>query len=226
MGGLNKVSTLDYPKGVSAVVFTQGCNFFCPYCHNPDLVRPFGTLMDEDGVLEFLKTRVKLLDGVVISGGEPTVVADLPEFILKVKGFGYKVKLDTNGSRPETIKDLLERHLVDYVALDIKADPRAYPPELGPPEETERVMETINLLKRLGRPHEFRTTAAAPFVNDDSVEAIARAATGDAPLYLQKFKPQTVFTPGFMANHPDQPGPEDLYRFRDIARHHLPAFIR
>jgi pyruvate formate lyase activating enzyme len=182
--------------------------------------------MDEDGVLEFLKTRVKLLDGVVISGGEPTVVADLPEFILKVKGFGYKVKLDTNGSRPETIKDLLERHLVDYVALDIKADPRAYPPELGPPEETERVMETINLLKRLGRPHEFRTTAAAPFVNDDSVEAIARAATGDAPLYLQKFKPQTVFTPGFMANHPDQPGPEDLYRFRDIARHHLPAFIR
>jgi pyruvate formate lyase activating enzyme len=208
------------------VVFTQGCNFRCPYCHNPELVRPFGELMDEGGVLAFLKTRTRYLDGVVISGGEPTLVPDLDEYARKLKGLGYLVKLDTNGSSPETVKSLVERHLVDYVALDLKADPAAYPPELADPKESASVPETVDLLKSLPCPHEFRTTCAAPFVNDESIEAIARAAAGDSPLYLQEARSERVFNPAFMGRYPDQPGTEDLARFRKIARRWLPCHIR
>jgi pyruvate formate lyase activating enzyme len=217
---------VDYPGRLSAVVFTQGCNFRCPYCHNPELVLPFGELLDEGGVLAFLGTRTRYLDGVVLSGGEPTLVPDLDDYARKLKGLGFLVKLDTNGSRPETVKSLVERHLVDYVALDLKADPAGYPPELAPPEEGAAVLETVNLLKRLACPHEFRTTCVSPFVDEEAVEAIARAATGDSPLYLQELRTGRVFNPGFMGRHPDQPGPGQLEAFRKIARRWLPCHIR
>jgi pyruvate formate lyase activating enzyme len=207
-------------------VFAQGCNFFCPYCQNPDLARPFGELLPEEGVLAFLRSRAKLLDGVVISGGEPAIIEDLPEFIKQIKGMGFKVKLDTNGSRPDAVVSLIEKKLVDYVALDLKADPENYPKELGPPEETAKVLETLSALKRLGKPHEFRTTAASPFINDDSVRALAKAAAGEAPLFLQKLSLKNVLNPSFMEKHPSQPGDEDLLRFRDIARRFLPCHIR
>jgi pyruvate formate lyase activating enzyme len=208
------------------VVFTQGCNFRCPYCHNPELVLPFGELMDEGGVLAFLGTRARYLDGVVLSGGEPTLIPDLDDFARRLKGLGFLVKLDTNGSRPGAVQSLVERRLVDYVALDLKADPSAYPPELAPPGESGAVMETVNLLKRLPCPHEFRTTCASPFVNEESVEAIARAATGDSPLYLQELRTERVFNPVFMERHPDQPGPARIEEFRKIARRWLPCRIR
>jgi pyruvate formate lyase activating enzyme len=220
------VSTVDFPGLLSAVVFTQGCNFRCPYCHNPDLVRPFGELMDEAGVLAFLETRSRYLDGVVVSGGEPTLAPDLPEYLERVRGLGFRVKLDTNGSRPEAVRSLVERGLVDYVALDVKSDPAAYPAELADPAESGGILETVALLKSLGCAHEFRTTCCSPFVDDGAVEAIARAAAGDAPLYLQPLRAKRVFNPAFMARHPVQPGPGDLARWRDAASRHLPCHIR
>ena len=226
IGGLVKLSALDFPGILSAVVFTQGCNFHCPYCHNPELVRPFGLLKDEPGVLAFLKTRIKLLDGVVISGGEPTIIEDLAEFILKLKGMSYRVKLDTNGSRPEVVEDLVDRHLVDYVALDVKGNPAGYPPELAPQALSEKVIQTVNFLKNSSIPHEFRTTVVRPFVSEKIMELIASRLAGPAPLHLQAPRLDNVYDPAFMARHPDQPGPSDLKRLQAIASRYLPCFIR
>ncbi|MDR2198951.1 MAG: anaerobic ribonucleoside-triphosphate reductase activating protein [Deltaproteobacteria bacterium] len=227
VGGLVKLSTLDYPGRVSAVVFSQSCNFRCPYCHNPGLVRPFGELLDEAGVVAFLKSRASLLDGVVISGGEPTILEDLASFIKMVKELGFRVKLDTNGSRPGVLASLLEKSLVDYVAMDLKSDPQNYPEALAPASESGGVEESIAVLKKSGLPHEFRTTAALPFVDDSAILAISKAARGKAPLYLQKLNlKKPVFNPAFMARHPVQPNDADLQRFRDLAARFLPCHIR
>jgi pyruvate formate lyase activating enzyme len=176
--------------------------------------------------MAFLRSRTKFLDGVVISGGEPTLVDDLPEFILKLKELGYRVKLDTNGGRPEVLKDLMERNLLDYVALDLKADPQNYPKEIAPAELGQNVIKTLKLLKSSSLPHEFRTTCVAPFVDASSIEQIASAAQGEAPLYLQEVRLDKVFNPKFMANHPRQPDKAAIRRFRSIAMRYLPCVIR
>lgn len=220
-----KSSTLDYPGLVSAVVFTQGCNFTCPYCHNPHLVRLFGQPLAEEETLAFLRKRRPLLDGIVVSGGEPTIQPDLPEFCKKLRGLGYCVKLDTNGSAPGILASLIERKLINYLALDIKADPWAYPPELAPAGMGEAVVETIGLLKRSGFPHEFRTTAAAPFINADSIVSIAKTASGGGPLFIQACRPDNVLSPDFMTAHA-QPGPEQLKELRALAGQYLPTFLR
>jgi pyruvate formate lyase activating enzyme len=210
------MTALDYPGGlISAVIFAQGCNFACPYCHNPNLVRLFGEPVDDEGVMAFLRRRRGLLDGVVISGGEPTLQPDLADFCKKLRGLGYLVKIDTNGARPEVVADLIERKLINYVALDLKADPRAYPAEIAPADPGGAVLETVGLLKRSGLPHEFRTTVVRPFVTEETIIAIARAAAGTAPLYLQKYRPGPALNPARLAAA--QPGPADLERLRDLA---------
>jgi len=141
IGGLQKFSLLDYPGHIAAIIFTQGCNFKCQFCYNPMLVwpskvnkfkqkdHPFQN--KEDGLFDFLKLRVNKLDAVVISGGEPTIHPDLVDFIAKIKKLGYLVKLDTNGTNPEIIKDLLKKKLVDYIAMDIKAEEGKYSKVVG-----------------------------------------------------------------------------------------------
>ncbi|HPO83020.1 MAG TPA: anaerobic ribonucleoside-triphosphate reductase activating protein, partial [bacterium] len=122
IGGLHKLSLIDYPGKLSAVVFTRGCNFRCPYCHNPELIEDNGgDIIDEEEVFSFLDERKGKLDGVVMTGGEPTLQSDIAEFLEKVKRLGFFVKLDTNGSYPERIKELIDRKLLDYIAMDIKA---------------------------------------------------------------------------------------------------------
>jgi pyruvate formate lyase activating enzyme len=225
LGGLVKNSALDYPGLLSAVLFTQGCNFTCPYCHNPHLIRLFGQPLAEEAALNFLRGRRKYLDGVVISGGEPCLQPDLAEFCKKLQGLGYAVKLDSNGSNPELLADLIERRLINYAALDLKADPRAYPAEIAPLDQGRLVLESLNILKRSALPHEFRTTVAAPFVDARSLEAIARAAAGPAPLYLQPYRSNQVLDPDFMSRYP-QPAPEQLKEYRALANKYLPAIIR
>ena len=220
-----KNTALDFPGILGAVVFTQGCNFTCPYCHNPHLVRFFGLPVSEAEVFDFLRRRRGLLDGLVISGGEPTVQPDLAEFCKKARGLGYALKIDSNGSRPEVLADLIERRLISYVALDIKTDPRAYPPELAPADPGPAIVDSIKLLKRSGLAHEFRTTAAAPFVNAESIQAISKAAAGEAPLFLQKYRPGAVLNPNYLAAHA-QPTTADLEAFRALAAQYLPCFIR
>ena len=247
LGGLLKNTALDFPGKFSAAVFTQGCDFTCPYCHNPHLVRPgrasvrqdggdahaarpslslvSAPPLDEEEVLDFLRRRRPYLDGVVISGGEPALQPDLADFCKKMRGLGYEVKLDTNGSRPEAVADLIKRKLITYAALDLKADPAAYPRELAPSDPGEAIVETIRLLKRSNLPHEFRTTAAAPFVTRESIAAIARAAAGPAPLYIQPYRPGQILNPDFMEAH-SQPDRAELEEFRLIASRHLPAYLR
>lgn len=225
IGGLLKNTALDFPGILGAVVFTQGCNFTCPYCHNPHLVRLFGIPVEECDVMEFLRRRSGLLDGVVISGGEPTLQPDLAEFCKKAQGLGYQVKVDSNGSRPNILADLIGRHLVNYVALDLKTDPRAYPSELSPQDLGSAIVDSIRLLKRSGLPHEFRATAAAPFINLESMEALARAAAGQAPLFIQKYRPGEVLNSGYMEGYA-QYSLDDLEALRDVATRYLPCSIR
>ncbi len=197
IGGLQKTTLLDFPGKVSAVVFTQGCNFLCPYCHNPDLVLCRQDALALADVLAFLTQRKRVLEGVVISGGEPALHNGLFSFCATLKSLGYAVKLDTNGSRPETLRLLLEANLLDYVAMDVKGDPRQYPEALGAPAD-DAVARGMGFLRQSGVAHEFRIPCAAPFINEASFSAILEK-TGDAPLFLQAIRLENVLRPDFFA---------------------------
>jgi pyruvate formate lyase activating enzyme len=160
IGGLQKNSLIDYPGRIAAVIFLQGCNFRCPYCHNAELVEPacFGEPISEASVMEFLKSRVGKLEGVVISGGEPTIHDDLPDFIRAVRKLGYAVKLDTNGSRPEMIRQLIQEKLVDFIAMDVKAPLANYAQVAGRRIDVELIRASIWAIKNSSVQHEFRTT--------------------------------------------------------------------
>ena len=146
IGGLNKFSLSDFPGKVAAVVFTQGCNFRCPYCHNGSLISADileCCLIPEEEFFEILQSRSKQLDGVVVSGGEPTIQADLPEFLAHIKSRGFLVKLDTNGSQPEVLREVLQSKLVDFVAMDIKAPLAIYDRLTGVRAPTSQILESI-----------------------------------------------------------------------------------
>jgi pyruvate formate lyase activating enzyme len=190
IGGFEKYSFIDYPGCISSVVFTVGCNFHCPYCHNPELVRPgsngpAGRLSQSD-ILAFLEKRRKYLDGVVITGGEPTLQPDLQQFCREVKSLGLSVKLDTNGSNPSALAALVSGGLVDYIAMDIKTDPDHYVPLISHDINPQYIKDSIRIILESGLPHEFRTTCVIPMVDSSSIRAIARLVQG-ADLYaLQK----------------------------------------
>jgi len=149
IGGIQKTSLIDYPSKISCVIFVSGCNFDCPYCHNPDLVKRSSSnlLIDVYEVLEFLKKRRPLLDGIVITGGEPTLQGDLFGFCEQIKTLGYPVKLDTNGSRPGVIKQLIEKKLIDYIAMDIKTAPDRYSPDITKTYNSDDLCGSIQFIK-------------------------------------------------------------------------------
>ena len=191
IGGLQKLSLIDYPGKVAAIVFTQGCNFRCPYCHNPELVLPeyFGAVIPEEEVLSFLKRRRGQLTGVVITGGEPTQQRDLILFLQKIKGLGYAIKLDTNGSHPRVLKKVIQQHLADHIAMDIKAPLNEYQKVAGVKVDTSCVRESIEILRISGIPYEFRTTLVKPLLSANALPDIM-ALIGDTPRYVvQMFKP-------------------------------------
>ncbi len=160
LGGLRKLSLIDFPGVPSCVVFTQGCNFRCRYCHNPELVLPslFGTVLDEEEFFRFLSERKDLLEGVVVSGGEPTIHKDLPGFLGRLKRLGFKIKLDTNGSDPAMLRTLLEEKLCDYIAMDIKAGRDNYAKVAGVPVDHAMITESTDIIRACGIDHEFRIT--------------------------------------------------------------------
>lgn len=186
--GLEKVSLVDWEEKVCATIFTGGCNFLCPFCHNNGVVKRNLPLISEIEVLDYLKSRKGLLDGVVISGGEPTLQRDLLDFIKKVKDIGLKVKLDTNGSNPQILKKLLESGLVDYVAMDIKNDFNHYDEVTGLEHpNVERVKESLELLKQMGVDYELRTTLIDEYHKKENIMRMANELKGAKRLYLQKF---------------------------------------
>lgn len=188
VGGMQKVSMIDYPGLLSAVIFLSGCNFRCPYCHNPGLAR--GETDPQLGaaeVLAYLEARRGLLDGVVISGGEPTLQPGLPDFCRAVKKRGYAVKLDTNGSFPDVLATLIAEKLVDYVAMDIKTDPARYAPTVCPRDPAAAIQTSIERIKASGIPHEFRTTCFRPMVDAGTLARIAALIQGAQTFAIQKF---------------------------------------
>lgn len=169
ISGLQKMTLLDYPGKIACTVFLGGCNFRCPFCHNGELLDAPQTLMDEQEFLTFLSRRQGLLDAVCISGGEPTLQPDLVQLLEKIKQLGYLTKLDTNGSRPEILKDLVERKLLDYVAMDIKNAPDRYEQTAGAKVALEKIEESIRYLAQEHVDYELRTTVVAELHDTDTV---------------------------------------------------------
>jgi pyruvate formate lyase activating enzyme len=207
IGGLQKVSLIDFPGKVAAALFTQGCNFRCPYCHNPELVDPtrYVSPLTEESFFSFLKMRAGKLQGVVITGGEPTVHDDLATFIRRVRALGYAIKLDTNGSNPALLEELLAERLVDYVALDVKAPLRRYAEVTRAPTGADRVRLSLSLLIRSGVPHEIRTTYVEPLLSPADLAQIAEEVRGCGLLVLQAFRPGAILDRGTLALRPPSP---------------------
>lgn len=172
IGGFQKFSLIDYPGKTASVIFTQGCNMFCPYCHNPQLVYPeqFGAVLNEEDIFAFLKKRKGLVDGVVITGGEPAVHKDLKDFIFKIKEIGYLVKLDTNGAAPETVQELIDAKLIDFIAMDIKAPLHKY--FLFYKGDINRIKNSVSLIRGSGIDHLFRTTYDRGILDENDILAV------------------------------------------------------
>lgn len=219
-GGLQKNSLIDFPGKVSCVLFLYGCNFDCPYCHNPDLVsgkRLCSSPLDESGVYQFLERRKGLLDGVVISGGEPTLVEDLAPLCEKLKEMGYPVKLDTNGSRPQVIKHLIDGALVDYIAMDIKTAPSQYATFVKKDYDSNDIRASIQIIMESSLPHEFRTTCVKPFVDRHIIEDVAKTINGANRYVLQRFNNTRILHPEFFKEVEPGYGTDELMFLKSIA---------
>ncbi len=187
--GLQKLTILDFPSQVACIVFTAGCSFRCPFCHNASLVKGEGDPITEEEVLAYLKKRQGILDGVVITGGEPTIQKGLKEFLIKIKALGYKIKLDTNGYHPEVLEDLLASNLLDYVAMDIKNSPERYAVTAGLPNiDMSRIEKSIELLKNCSIAYEFRTTVMEGMHRTLDMVYISKWLKGAKKYFLQNFK--------------------------------------
>ena len=189
IGGIQKVSLIDYPGQISAVVFTQGCNFRCPYCHNPELVMPglYGDILKETDVLSFLERRRGKLDAVTLTGGEPTLQQDLPDFVRTIREMDYLVKLDTNGSFPEVLKSLIAGGDLAYVAMDVKAPLNRYADVTRAKVDPVKIRESIDVIMTSGIDYEFRTTAVPSLITRKDLVTIVREI-GQARRYIvQRF---------------------------------------
>lgn len=205
--GLQKTTLLDFPGHVAATVFTGGCNFRCPFCHNSDLLgNDAPAALTEEEFFQFLKKRRGILEGVAITGGEPTLQPDLPEFILRIRELGYRIKLDTNGSRPGMLKSLCEGGLIDYVAMDIKTCKERYPEVSGIPSTNIGVIiESVEFLKAGTVPYEFRTTVVKELHCAEDFEKIGPWIAGCPDYFLQNFvESENVLEHGFSSCTKDE----------------------
>lgn len=235
--GFNKTTLLDYPEHVAATVFLGGCNFRCPFCQNRDLLlNPADVAsFSEDEVLDHLKKRRSMLTGVCISGGEPTLHRDLPDFLTRIRELGYLIKLDTNGTHPELLRSLYEEHLIDYVAMDIKTGPTDYYRVAGLSGITNsiftasgqdllaNVKESVDFLMHETNPeiftYEFRTTVVKELHTEEAFDEIGVWIKGAMRYYLQSYKDsENVLCPGFHACSPAQ-----LRAFADRLRPMIPS---
>lgn len=198
IGGLQSCSLIDFPGNISAIIFTIGCNFRCPYCHNPELVDETADEIPTVDVLAFLHSRMGKLDGVTISGGEPTMHDDLIPFIKEIKGMGFKVKLDSNGTRPDIIEQVQREKLVDYIAMDIKAPFTVYERAIARPVDIEKIKKSVQLIMEGAVPYEFRTTVVKALLSPEDIENIGQDIQGARIYYLQKFVSSKILNPSFV----------------------------
>lgn len=195
IGGYQRLTLIDYPGHLATTVFTVGCNFRCPFCHNPEIIalRPVSSATQEKEFFKFLRKRRNKLDGVCITGGEPTLQPDLLEFMAKIKKMGFLVKLDSNGSRPEIIKKALDLKLVDYLAMDIKNQPERYAETIGLNKiDLEKIKLSVELLRKSGLSYEFRTTVVPGIHTPKDFLVIGDWLKGARAYYLQAYREEKI----------------------------------
>ncbi len=199
IGGFQRFSLIDFPGRVSGIIFVAGCNFRCPYCHNPELVNPalFPPPIEKEEIVSFFKNRIGKLDGVVITGGEPTLASDLISFIRKFKEMHYLVKLDTNGSHPDILDILLSEGLIDYVAMDIKAPFEKYEEITKVKIDTEKIQKSINLIMSRNVEYEFRTTYFTPLLSEEDIVKISILIKGAKRYAIQRFRSGKLLMPEY-----------------------------
>lgn len=193
ISGFQKLTLLDYPEKTACTLFTYGCNFRCPFCHNSLLVtEKQGEVFSEEEIFSYLIKRQGLIDGVCITGGEPTCQKDLIPFMEKIKKMGYLLKLDTNGYNPEVLDEILTRNLCDYVAMDIKNSLQKYSATAGVRVDTDKIVRSISLIKDKAKDFEFRTTVVAEHHSEEDIQSICSLAGKESKIYLQQFKDSGV----------------------------------
>lgn len=201
--GLQKFTLIDFPGKLACTIFTFGCNFRCPYCQNPELVIDDGREpISESWILNFLHRRRGFLEGVCISGGEPTIQGDLIDFLTKVKRIGYLVKLDTNGSNPEILKEAIEGGLVDYVAMDIKAPLRKYDEVARVKVDKGKINESIKVIRDLAPDYEFRVTVVPGLLTNEDFHEIGKWLMGAKNFYIQQFQGAKTLDKRFTGRKP------------------------
>jgi len=194
IGGLQKLTLIDYPGKIACTVFTVGCNFRCHFCHNPELIDPTkfndGEIIEEKVFFDFLESRRGLLDGVCVTGGEPTLHADLPEFLKKIKALGFLAKLDTNGTNPAMLAALISKKIVDCIAMDIKTSLQKdlYEKVTGAAVDMENVKKSVAAIMQSGLEYEFRTTVVPGLHSEDDIISLAKEISGAKKYYLQQFR--------------------------------------
>lgn len=226
--GLQKLTLLDFPGRMACIIFTKGCDFRCPFCHNASLVINAQENSDrqldiqpitEDEIFSFLKKRSGILDGVVITGGEPTLQKDLIPFIAKIKELGYKVKLDTNGNRPQVVESLLAQDLIDYIAMDIKNCKEKYARTIGVNKfDISNIIRSVDIIKASGIDYEFRTTVVDNFHSDEDFVSIGKWLSGAKAYYLQNFVDSgDLIAPGCRGA-----SPEKMAQYKEITAKYIP----
>ena len=216
--GLQKLSLVDYPGKTAAVLFTGGCNFRCPFCHNYGLVTDPGEPLDKNEVFDYLKRRVGLLDAVVITGGEPLIHSDIADLIEEVRNVGYPVKLDTNGTFPVRLAELISRGLVDYVAMDIKNCREKYFLTAGCETDLDSINKSIMLLMCGDTDFEFRTTVVGQLHCEEDFYGIGQWIKGGEKYYLQRFKDSENVPYGNLT----APSDDDMNRYLNIVQKFVP----
>ncbi len=218
--GLQKLTLLDYPSKTACTVFTSGCNFRCPFCQNASLAleeNPSREYSSEE-ILSFLKKRQGLLDGVCISGGEPTLQNDLEDFIKEVKALGYCVKLDTNGARPDVLEKLIQNSLVDYVAMDIKNSPEKYARTSGA-AHLEKVKQSVDILLEGDLDYEFRTTAVKGLHEKEDFESIGKWISGCKNYFLQQYRDsEDIISPEGLSSF----DAKEMQELLEVAQRYIP----
>lgn len=201
IGALQRFSLIEYPGVICAILFTQGCNFRCPYCYNRDLVDPnlFKPCLSETEIFAFLEKRRGKLDAVTLTGGEPTIQPDLVPFIVRLRELNYLVKVDCNGSRPDVLRALIESRLVDYIAMDIKGPLEKYGDITKSKVDPKIIQESIRLIMRSGIDYEFRTTVVRSLLSREDIWKVVQLIPGAKRYALQSFLPLNPLEPGFAA---------------------------
>lgn len=216
--GFMKTSMLDYPGKIASVIFLSRCTFHCPYCHNKELVVNDPRLIpfEEDYVLDYLKKKKDWIDGVVISGGEPTMHKGVPELCKKIKNMGFDIKLDTNGTNPVMLKELIDNKLVDYVAMDVKSSKENYEKATAVKVNMENIEKSVKILIDSDIDYEFRTTVLPGIVSVDDIKSISLWIKGAKAFYIQQFVPIKTLNESYMKKQPYLNSV--LYQMRDAAK--------